>query len=153
MTEPPGFREFVRARQDVLLRAAWLLAADWHEAEDLLQTALVKVWPRWESIVSRGDAEAYVRRTLVTTFLHALPGRHREGRSGHLHLSQRAGIHAAVRVERVRDSFQRGHRAADSKRPNTAWSLARANANLLQARSQRPFRQAEVMSARVDAAL
>ena len=69
MREPEGFRAFVAARQNALLRTAWLLTGDWQQAEDLVQTALVKVWPRWERVAALGDPEPYVRRTLVTTYL------------------------------------------------------------------------------------
>ncbi|MEU6239473.1 SigE family RNA polymerase sigma factor [Kitasatospora sp. NPDC047058] len=60
----PDFEEFVAARSPRLLRVAWLLTGDPHLAEDLLQTALAKVWPRWETI-SIDRPEAYVRRVLV----------------------------------------------------------------------------------------
>ena len=69
MAEPDGFRAFVQSRQDALLRSAWLLTGDWQQAEDLVQTALVKVWPRWHKITATGDPEAYVRHTVVTTYL------------------------------------------------------------------------------------
>lgn len=69
MREPEGFREFVAGRQNALLRTAWLLTADWQRAEDLVQTALAKVWPHWERVVAGGEPEGYVRRTLVTTWL------------------------------------------------------------------------------------
>ncbi|HET6859800.1 MAG TPA: SigE family RNA polymerase sigma factor [Streptomyces sp.] len=61
-----GFEEFVAARGPRLLRVAWLLTGDAHLAEDLLQTALAKVWPKWHRIADE-HPEAYVRRTLVTT--------------------------------------------------------------------------------------
>jgi RNA polymerase sigma-70 factor (sigma-E family) len=60
------FEEFVRACGPRLLRVAWLLTGDAHLAEDLLQTALAKVWPKWHSI-SGEYPEAYVRKTLVHT--------------------------------------------------------------------------------------
>ena len=44
-----GFAQFVVARERSLLRTAWLLTGDWALAEDLVQTALVRSWPRWES--------------------------------------------------------------------------------------------------------
>jgi len=69
VSEPPGFRDFVHDRQAMLLRSAWLLTGDWHAAEDLVQVALVKVWPKWTRITGRGDPDAYVRRVLVTTYL------------------------------------------------------------------------------------
>jgi len=45
-----GFAQFVEARQRALQRTAWLLTGDWAVAEDLVQTALVRSWPRWERI-------------------------------------------------------------------------------------------------------
>jgi RNA polymerase sigma-70 factor (sigma-E family) len=68
---PPAddFAEFVAARSAVLLRAAWLLTGDAGRAEDLLQTALAEVWPRWPRVVAGGSPEAYVRRVLFSTYL------------------------------------------------------------------------------------
>jgi len=60
--EAGGFAQFVEARQRALLRTAWLLTGDWAAAEDLVQTALVRSWPRWERINRRDDPEIYVRR-------------------------------------------------------------------------------------------
>ncbi|WP_406208953.1 SigE family RNA polymerase sigma factor [Kitasatospora sp. NBC_01560] len=62
----PDFEEFVAARSPRLLRMAWLLTGDPHLAEDLLQTALAKVWPKWDKI-SIDRPEAYVRRVLVNS--------------------------------------------------------------------------------------
>ncbi|MCP9208603.1 SigE family RNA polymerase sigma factor [Streptomyces cucumeris] len=62
----PGFEEFVAARGPRLLRVAWLLTGDAHLAEDLLQTVLAKVWPKWRRIAA-DNPEAYVRRALVNT--------------------------------------------------------------------------------------
>ncbi|GAA2823790.1 SigE family RNA polymerase sigma factor [Kitasatospora sp. CM 4170] len=60
------FEEFVAARSPRLLRMAWLLTGDAHLAEDLLQTALAKVWPKWDKIAI-DRPEAYVRRVLVNS--------------------------------------------------------------------------------------
>ena len=65
--EPDGFREFLAARQAHLLRAAWVLTGDAQLAEDLLQTALVKVLPRWERLARDGVVEPYLRKTMITT--------------------------------------------------------------------------------------
>jgi RNA polymerase sigma-70 factor (sigma-E family) len=62
------FEEFVAARSAALWRSAYLLTGDRHRAEDLLQTALVKAWRKWDSIARREAAEAYVRAALVTTY-------------------------------------------------------------------------------------
>jgi RNA polymerase sigma-70 factor (sigma-E family) len=70
VSEPDGFREYVLARQAALLRTARLLTGDWQQGEDLVQTALVKVWPRWRRLVAGGaDPEGYVRRVMVTSYL------------------------------------------------------------------------------------
>ncbi|MFF3562007.1 SigE family RNA polymerase sigma factor [Streptomyces sp. NPDC002574] len=62
----PDFEEFVTARGPRLLRVAWLLTGDAHLAEDLLQTVLAKVWPKWRGIAGE-NPEAYVRKALVNT--------------------------------------------------------------------------------------
>ncbi|MEU3185033.1 SigE family RNA polymerase sigma factor [Streptomyces sp. NPDC006923] len=60
------FEAFVAAHGPRLLRVAWLLTGDAHLAEDLLQSTLAKVWPKWARIA--GDRpEAYVRKALVHT--------------------------------------------------------------------------------------
>ena len=66
--EAEGFAQFVEARRRALLRTAWLLTGDWALAEDLVQTALVRSWPRWERIWRRGDPEMDVRRVMVNTW-------------------------------------------------------------------------------------
>ena len=66
--EAEGFAQFVEARQRALQRTAWLLTGDWAAAEDLVQTALVRSWPRWERIRRRDDPELYVRRAMVNTW-------------------------------------------------------------------------------------
>jgi len=63
VSTPEGFAEFVHARQGALLRTAYLLTGHAQDAEDLVQTTLVKVVPQWRRI--RDNPEAYVRRTMV----------------------------------------------------------------------------------------
>lgn len=63
MATPDGFAEFVLARQAALLRTAYLLTGHAQDAEDLVQTTLVKVVPQWRRI--RDNPEPYVRRTMV----------------------------------------------------------------------------------------
>ncbi|MGW2373344.1 SigE family RNA polymerase sigma factor [Kitasatospora sp. NPDC001683] len=64
----PDFAEFVAACAPKLLRTAWLLTGDPHQAEDLLQTALARVWPRWDRIAHERP-EAYLRKALVNCHL------------------------------------------------------------------------------------
>jgi RNA polymerase sigma-70 factor (sigma-E family) len=66
--EAEEFAQFVEARQRALQRTAWLLTGDWALAEDLVQTALVRSWPRWERIRRRDDPETYVRRAMVNSW-------------------------------------------------------------------------------------
>src|SRR6266568_3675244 len=66
--EAEGFAQFVEARQRALQRTAWLLTGDWALAEDLVQTALVRAWPRWGRIRHRDDPEIYVRRVMLNTW-------------------------------------------------------------------------------------
>jgi len=66
-TEPTSFDAFVAARGQALQRTAYLLTGDWALAEDLLQTALARAYPRWSAIV-RDDPEPYVRTAIVRTW-------------------------------------------------------------------------------------
>jgi len=63
VSERDDFEAFVAARRGRLLRTAYLLTGDHHDAEDLVQTALVKAVPHWKRIT--GDPEPYVRRIMV----------------------------------------------------------------------------------------
>jgi RNA polymerase sigma-70 factor (sigma-E family) len=56
------FEEFVTARSAALLRTAYLLTGSHQDAEDLVQTALIKAVPRWGRV---REHEPYVRRILV----------------------------------------------------------------------------------------
>ena len=51
--EVEGFAQFAKGRQRALQQTAWLLTGDWALAEDLVQTALIQSWPRWERIRQR----------------------------------------------------------------------------------------------------
>ncbi|WP_460836074.1 SigE family RNA polymerase sigma factor [Nocardioides hungaricus] len=55
------FEEFVAARWDSLVRFAYLLTGESHEAQDLVQESLARAWSKWPHLDPAG-AEAYVRR-------------------------------------------------------------------------------------------
>ena len=61
------FADFVTRWSPALLRVAFLLTSDRGEAEDLLQTALLKTARHWGRLADREAACGYVRRVLVTT--------------------------------------------------------------------------------------
>ncbi|GAT66212.1 RNA polymerase sigma factor [Planomonospora sphaerica] len=60
-----GFHEFVRTRQQSLMRTAYLLTGNAHLAEDLLQTVLTRVAAHWVKLSRGGNPEAYARKALV----------------------------------------------------------------------------------------
>lgn len=62
-SEEQDFTEFVRAYGDQLLRFARLLVPDAAEAEDVLQTALLRLTKHWSRQLE--SPEAYVRAALV----------------------------------------------------------------------------------------
>ena len=61
------FGEYFDARVAVLRRTAYLLCGDWHRAEDLVQTALVKLYVAWPRVQRSGAVDAYARQILVRT--------------------------------------------------------------------------------------
>jgi RNA polymerase sigma-70 factor (sigma-E family) len=58
------FTAWASARQPALFRTAYLLTADRSRAEDLTQTALIKVASRWARLRD-GDPDAYARTCIV----------------------------------------------------------------------------------------
>ena len=63
MTGYADFEAFVVARRPALLRTAYLLTGNHHDAEDLVQSALIKVVPKWARI--KDHPESYVRQVLA----------------------------------------------------------------------------------------
>lgn len=63
-----SFEEFIAVRGQALQRFAYLLTSDWGAAEELLQTALARSYPRWRRIYG-DNPEAYVRKAMVNTWL------------------------------------------------------------------------------------
>jgi RNA polymerase sigma-70 factor (sigma-E family) len=74
------FTAYLEARQPRLLRIAYLLTGDPHQAEDLLQTSLAKLYLAWDSVRDRDHVDAYVRRIMVNenNSLWRRPWRRRE---------------------------------------------------------------------------
>ncbi|MDP4505303.1 SigE family RNA polymerase sigma factor [Nonomuraea turcica] len=69
MDRHDDFREFVLARQQALMRTAYLLTGDAHLAEDLLQSVLIKVAGQWSKLSGGGNPEAYTRKALVNQYI------------------------------------------------------------------------------------
>jgi RNA polymerase sigma-70 factor (sigma-E family) len=60
-----AFEAYVAARQRTLLRTAVMLTGDVHAAEDLLQTALARLYLSWDRVHQDARMDAYVRRIMV----------------------------------------------------------------------------------------
>ena len=59
------FAAYMQARQPALLRTAYLLTGNRHAAEDLVQTALAKLYLSWDRVRDREALDGYVRRIMV----------------------------------------------------------------------------------------
>lgn len=64
-----GYREFAAVQLQTLQRPAYLLCGDWHVAQDLVQTTLVKMYTVWLRLGTDVDRHAYARRVLVNTYI------------------------------------------------------------------------------------
>lgn len=62
-----AYSEFVAARSASLFRTAYLVIGDYQLAQDLLQDSLVRTYVAWPRLRDVAKAEAYTRRTIVTT--------------------------------------------------------------------------------------
>lgn len=60
---------YVEGRLTWLRRLAYLLCRDWHEADDLVQAALTRLYLYWPRAARMDNIDAYVRTILVRTFL------------------------------------------------------------------------------------
>ncbi|WP_405061128.1 SigE family RNA polymerase sigma factor [Kribbella sp. NBC_01505] len=67
MARDEEFSEYVAQRRTQLRRIAFLLCGDVHKAEDLVQTALMKLYAAWHRVRREGNIDAYVRRILVNS--------------------------------------------------------------------------------------
>ena len=74
------FESWMSARQQKLLRTAYLLTGDVHAAEDLTQTTLAKVYLAWDRVSAAQSVDAYARKIMVNehTSMWRRLWRHRE---------------------------------------------------------------------------
>src|SRR5262249_47619067 len=63
------FRDFIAPRLDSLRRVAYVLARDWHRADDLVSDTILKVLRSWPRIDALENSDAYVHRILINTWL------------------------------------------------------------------------------------
>jgi RNA polymerase sigma-70 factor (sigma-E family) len=65
-----SFSDYVAARQRSLVRLAFLLAGDFHAAEDIVQSALARTYLSWNRIRDKQALDAYVRRAVVNEHIN-----------------------------------------------------------------------------------
>jgi len=63
------FREFAVRQAAPLRRCAYLFCGDWHLAEDLMQTTLIKIYKSWSRVEKRESLQHYARTVLLRTWL------------------------------------------------------------------------------------
>ncbi|MCU4747096.1 SigE family RNA polymerase sigma factor [Streptomyces xiamenensis] len=65
------FTAYVRERRASLYATAYHLTGDRHEAEDLLQSALLSTYRAWERITDKAAVGGYLRRTMTNLHISA----------------------------------------------------------------------------------
>lgn len=65
---PESFDAFFEREHGDLFGALFLVTRDRHEAEDLMQEAFLKLWERWDRVVSLEDPTGYLYRTAMNAF-------------------------------------------------------------------------------------
>jgi len=66
----PRLGDYVRGQWPALVRYATALCGSPSEAEELVQTALVRVALRWPFVRDKDDPDGYVRRAIMRTYLN-----------------------------------------------------------------------------------
>lgn len=65
------FEDFVAVHGRRLGGFALLITGNPHDAQDILQEALIGLYPKWQRVAERGDPLAYVRRSLINRHVSA----------------------------------------------------------------------------------
>ena len=61
--------EYVTAKAPWLRKIAYLLCQDWHRADDLTQTTIIKLYANWRRARNHANLDGYTRTILVNTFI------------------------------------------------------------------------------------
>ena len=64
-----AYLAYVYGRLKALRRVAWLLSGDEHQADDLVQETITKLYARWPRISAVENIDAYVHTMMVRAFL------------------------------------------------------------------------------------
>jgi RNA polymerase sigma-70 factor (sigma-E family) len=68
-TDRRRFTEYFAAHRDTVRRTAYLICGDWHWAEDLTQTAFIRLAQGWHRVRDPLAMDAYLRTCLVRAYL------------------------------------------------------------------------------------
>ncbi len=63
------FRDYVAGRGAALRRTAFLVAGDWHDAEDAVSVVFVRLYLRWASIRAHSALDAWTRTAVIRVVL------------------------------------------------------------------------------------
>ncbi|MFJ5927932.1 SigE family RNA polymerase sigma factor [Kitasatospora sp. NPDC092948] len=69
LTRDEEFTAFVASRAVWLRRVAYLLCADWHRADDLVQESITRLYLHWGRASRAENPDGYARTVLVNVFL------------------------------------------------------------------------------------
>ncbi|MFI6788015.1 SigE family RNA polymerase sigma factor [Nonomuraea sp. NPDC050383] len=69
MSPDEEFTVYVTGRLSWLRKIAYPLCQDWHRADDLVQTAITRLYVKWRQARAADDLDAYVRVILIRVFL------------------------------------------------------------------------------------
>ena len=69
LQDEADFRRYVTDRSYALRRTAYLMCGDWHQAEDLVQTAFLKLYKSWRKVEREQSRDAYVRQIIVRALI------------------------------------------------------------------------------------
>ena len=68
------YTDYVTARLPELRRLAYQLTGDTHRADDVVQTAITRLYVHWRKATAASNIDAYVRTIVVRTFLNEQRG-------------------------------------------------------------------------------
>lgn len=95
------FGDFVDGASPRLLALAWYLSGSAHEAQDLVQATLERVYVRWPKLADTGTAPAYARRVLTNVRTDTWRARRREVVGADHQVERSAPGHADDAARRV----------------------------------------------------
>ncbi len=78
MTHELAFADFVRDRAPALYRYGYVLTGNAHDADDLVQDALIRLRGAWTRVNRQDDPTGYVRTTMARLHISAWRRRKRE---------------------------------------------------------------------------